>query len=128
MSWLNLQKGTLSCKIILLIFNCLLFHHFVQEVNEIWSPWWAIINLLTYQILLASCAKRAKYQAISVWSKLFCRIWSIRTPQWRQLKFPFFLTVKHVISLSHTHVQTTLVVTLNVSLFFVLLTTCIPGF
>ena len=40
-----------------LTFILLLFRHFVQEVNEIWYPGRASINLLRYQILLASCTK-----------------------------------------------------------------------
>ena len=31
-------------------FNHMPFHHFVQEVNEIWYPKYTIIKLLIYQI------------------------------------------------------------------------------
>ena len=57
----------------LLVFNHLLFRHFIQEVNEIWYPWRASINLLRYQILLALCTKcpNNEQRKITVWSKLY---------------------------------------------------------
>ena len=40
-----------------LAFNCLPFNHFVQEVNVIWYPGSAIINLLRDLISLTSYTK-----------------------------------------------------------------------
>ena len=40
-----------------LTFNHSSFHHIVQEVNEIWYPGRAIINLLRYQMSLTSCTE-----------------------------------------------------------------------
>ena len=59
----------------MLTFNRSPFRHFVQEVNEIWYPGRAIINLLRYQILLTCCTKwwYSKQLKISVSSKLFRR-------------------------------------------------------
>ena len=40
----------------MLMFNCALFNHFVQEVNEIWYPGRGIIiTLVGYEILFTSC-------------------------------------------------------------------------
>ena len=47
------------------------FHHFVQEVNEIWYPGRAVIKLLRYQISLTSCTKWRNDKGLNV-SKLFC--------------------------------------------------------
>ena len=40
-----------------LTFKCLLFGHYMQEANEIWSLEGALTGLLRYQISLASCTK-----------------------------------------------------------------------
>ena len=53
----NVQKGTLSRKMILNECSLSITFHFVQEVNKIWYPRRTIINLLGHQISLTSCTK-----------------------------------------------------------------------
>ena len=75
--WPNFIKGLLIWKINnfdqTLIFSHSPFHHLVQEVNEIWYPWRASINLLRYQISSTSCTRwwNGKWLHVRFWSKLF---------------------------------------------------------
>ena len=53
-------------------FNHSSFHHFVQEVNEIWYPGRDIIKLLRYQISLISCTKWQNDDQLNVGICLLC--------------------------------------------------------
>ena len=67
----------------MLTFNRSPFHHCVPDVNDVWYPGRAIIKLLRYQILLASCTKWINSKQLNVNENYFANfvIYSIFLPQ-----------------------------------------------